>query len=236
MKALRFIRNILLAVVLAAACCAGAVALRGYQLYTQALEERPLYQRVAQVRGQEGFTPLSSLPDLYKEAVVAVEDHRFYTHGGVDFLAVGRALWNDLCSLSFKEGGSTITQQLAKNLCFSQEKELTRKVAEVFMAWDLESGYTKEEILELYVNCIYFGSGCYSVGEASQAYFGKEPWDMDAQECTLLAGVPNAPSVYDPTVNPDLASQRQRQVVSSMVEYDYLTPYEADELMGLPAA
>ena len=74
------------------------------------------------------------------------------------------------------------------------------------------------------------------MGEASQAYFGKEPWDMDAQECTLLAGVPNAPSVYDPTVNPDLASQRQRQVVSSMVEYDYLTPYEADELMGLPAA
>ena len=101
------------------------------------------------------------------------------------------------------EGGSTITQQLAKNLYFSQEKEMTRKVAEMFMAFDLERHYSKEEILELYVNTIYFGNGYYSVAEASEGYFGKAPSEMTEYESTLLAGIPNAPSVYALTANPD---------------------------------
>ena len=156
----------------------------------------------------------------------------FLSHGGIDLLAIGRAVWNDLCSLSFVEGGSTITQQLAKNMLFTQEKDLCRKAAEVFAAWDLESHYSKDEILELYVNSIYFGSGCYSVGAASQTYFEKDPAQMDANECTLLAGIPNAPSVYDLSVNPELAAQRQRQVVSSMLEHEFLTQEEAEELLA----
>lgn len=231
-KALRFTRNILLAVLLAAFCAVGVVAFQGYQMYTRAIGETPLYKRVAQVRAQEDFTPIGALPATYKDAVVAAEDHRFYSHGGIDLLSIGRALWNDLCSLSFVEGGSTITQQLAKNMLFTQEKALSRKAAEVFAAWELEASYTKDEILELYVNSIYFGSGCYSVASASQAYFGKEPAQMDAQECTLLAGIPNAPSAYDLSVNPELAAQRQKQVVSSMVEHDYMTEAEAEELLA----
>ncbi|MCI8921502.1 MAG: transglycosylase domain-containing protein [Acutalibacter sp.] len=231
-RALRFLRNIFLVVLAVGLCAAGAVAFQGYKLYTSALEEMPLYKRVEQVRQQPDFTSLESLPATYRDAVVAAEDHRFYSHGGIDLLAIGRAVWNDLRSLSFAEGGSTITQQLAKNMLFTQEKDLCRKAAEVFAAWDLESHYSKDEILELYVNSIYFGSGCYSVGAASQTYFEKDPAQMDANECTLLAGIPNAPAVYDLSVNPELAVQRQRQVVSSMLEHEFLTQEEAEELLA----
>ena len=141
---------------------------------------------------------------------------------------------NDIKAMSFVEGGSTITQQLAKNLYFTQEKRLTRKAAEMFMAFHIEANYTKEEIFELYVNSIYFGSGCYDVASASQAYFGVEPSQMDANQCTLLAGIPNAPSVYDLNANPDLATQRQRQVLTLMVEHQYLTADQASAIQ--PAA
>lgn len=232
MKLGRAIRNCLLVLLLAAACGAGYMAWQGYSLYAEALEEKPLEQRVAEQRAQPGYTALADLPGTYLKAVIAVEDHRFYEHGGIDLLAMGRALWNDLRTWSFAEGGSTITQQLAKNLCFSQEKSIVRKAAEVFAAWDLERRYSKDEILELYVNSIYFGSGCYNVGSASETYFGKEPKDMTDSECTMLAGIPNAPSVYDPTANPDLALQRQRQVVERMVAEEFLTDGQAAAILG----
>ena len=231
-RALRIVRNIFLVVLLAGVCGVGVIAVQGYQMYTAALEEKPLYKRVEQVRAQPDFTPIGELPETYKNAVVAAEDHRFYTHNGLDFLAIGRALWNDLCSLSFVEGGSTITQQLAKNMLFTQEKELCRKAAEVYAAWDLESKYSQDEILELYVNSIYFGSGCYSVGAASQTYFEKDAAQLNAWECAMLAGIPNAPGVYDLNINPDLAAQRQKQVVSSMVEHEYLTAEEAEDMLA----
>lgn len=232
MKLGRAIRNCLLVLLLAAACGAGYIAWQGYSLYAEALEEKPLEQRVAEQRAQPGYTALADLPGTYLKAVIAVEDHRFYEHRGIDLLAMGRALWNDLRTWSFAEGGSTITQQLAKNLCFSQEKSIVRKVAEVFAAWDLERRYSKDEILELYVNSIYFGSGCYNVGSASETYFGKEPKDMTDSECAMLAGIPNAPSVYDPTANPDLALQRQRQVVERMVAEEFLTAGQAAAILG----
>lgn len=231
-SALRGVRNVFLTLFALCILAGGCVALRGYWLYTAALERLPTNQAARQVREQEGFTPLSSLPKTYLDAVVTVEDHRFYEHGGVDLIAMGRALFNDIRTLSFAEGGSTITQQLAKNLYFTQEKELTRKAAEVFMAWKLESDFTKEELLELYVNSIYFGSGCYSVGDACRTYFDKEPGNMTDWESTLLAGIPNAPSVYDLNVNPDLAGQRQRQVVEMMVENGKLTRHRAEVILG----
>ena len=123
--------------VLLLALCLSAglyVGLKGYGMYREALEQKPLAEMAEQVRAQPDFTPLDELPRLYRDAVVAVEDHRFYSHGGVDFIALCRALWNDVCAGAFVEGGSTITQQLAKNLYFTQEKVLTRKAAEAFMA------------------------------------------------------------------------------------------------------
>lgn len=207
---------------------------RGFNLYREAIEEAGLDEMAASIQSSESFTPIDELPDLYLQAVVAVEDHRFYAHPGFDAIATARALVNDLKAGAIVEGGSTITQQLAKNLYFTQEKRLTRKVAEMFMAFHIEANYTKEEIFELYVNSIYFGSGCYDVASASQAYFGVEPSQMDANQCTLLAGIPNAPSVYDLNVNPDLATQRQRQVLTLMVEHQYLTADQASAIQ--PAA
>ncbi len=206
------------------ACAAGvlaatAVALRGYELYRSALAQKPLVKAVEQVRAQPDYTALEELPALYKEAVVAVEDHRFYAHGGIDILALCRAAWHDLRAGALVEGGSTITQQLAKNLYFTQEKDFARKIAEVFLAWELEARYTKDELLELYVNVIYFGSGYYGIGQASRGYFGKAPAALTPDECTLLAGVPNAPSAYDPARHPQLAAARQRRVEEALRRY-----------------
>lgn len=220
----------LLLLAAAAAVLCAVYGVRGYQMYRTALEDCSLEQKVAAVRSNEHYARLGELPDIYQDAVIAVEDHRFYSHRGVDPVAVARAVWNDLCSWSFKEGGSTITQQLAKNLYFSQERKLERKIAEVFMARAMEAAFEKDEILELYVNCIYYGSGYYCVYDAAVGYFGKEPWQLTDYECTLLAGLPNAPSVYDPTVNPALAAQRQAQVLQKMVCYGYLNEEEADEI------
>lgn len=227
---LKIVRNILLVFLAVFLTAAGGIALKGYSMYTAALERLPIQKAAQEVRAKEGFTPLDELPDTYLEAVVAVEDHRFYEHGGIDCIAIGRAVYNDIRTLSFAEGGSTITQQLAKNLYFTEEKEFSRKAAEVFMAWALEGHFTKDEILELYVNSIYFGSGCYTAGDACRTYFGVEPEDMSGYQCAMLAGIPNAPSVYDPTENPELARQRQRQVVGLMVKYAGLSEEDAQHI------
>lgn len=207
------------------------IAGTGYNMYKEAIGKTPLDEKVAQIKEKDNYTTLDEMPDIYKKAVVAVEDHRFYTHGGIDIIAIGRAIWNDIKAMSFVEGGSTITQQLAKNIYFTQEKELTRKVAEVFMAFKIEDKYNKNEILELYLNTSYFGDGYETVKEASRGYFGKEPLELTDYEAVMLAGIPNAPSVYAPTVNLDLAKQRTKQVIDAMVKYDVITQDEANRIL-----
>lgn len=218
------------AVLLAMAACA-LLCLAGWQMYREAVEAKSLDERVEEVRSREGYTAIDQLPELYLDAVVAVEDHRFWSHSGVDVFATARAAWNDLRTMSLREGGSTITQQLAKNLCFTQEKRFTRKIAEVFAALRLERMYSKDEILELYVNSIYFGEGCWCVGDACRTYFGREPSEMTDCEAALLAGIPNAPSLYNPAANPELARQRQGQVVRLMVRRGMLTEEDGQALM-----
>ena len=206
--------------------CGFALAGEGYGLYKNAIQEESLEAKVAEIRSQENFTSLEDMPETYVQAVVSVEDHRFYDHFGLDLIAIGRAVVNDIKAGRYVEGGSTITQQLAKNLYFSQEKTMNRKAAEVFLALELEQKYTKDEILELYVNSIYFGDGYYSVGEASEGYFGKPASEMNDYECTLLAGVPNAPSKYAPSKNLALAEKRQQKVISRMEACGYITEEE----------
>ena len=135
----------------------------GYKMYHDALAEQHLDEKVAEIQADPDYTTLAEIPAIYLEAVVAVEDHRFEHHFGIDLIAIGRAAWSNLTSWSLREGGSTITQQLAKNLYFTQEKSFIRKIAEMFMAFHLENTYTKDEILELYVNSIYFGDGYYEL-------------------------------------------------------------------------
>ena len=226
----KWIKRILLTVLAVILISAGVLACLGYRDFRKALDQEDLTGKVAELRSDPDYVQIENLPQTYLDAVVAVEDHRFREHGGVDFIAIARALKNDLLSGSMKEGGSTITQQLARNLYFDQDKELVRKVAEAFMAMELEKEYTKDEILELYVNTIYFGDGYYGIGEASRGYYRKAPAELNDYECTMLAGLPNAPSAYALSDHPDLAEQRRQVVVGQMVKYGYLSEEEGESL------
>ena len=204
---------------------------KGYSMYKEAIEKSTIEEKIEEIQNKESYTKFSELPDMYVKAVISVEDKRFCEHGGIVVIAIGRAFINDIKTMSYAEGGSTITQQLAKNMYFTQEKRIDRKIAEVFVAFDIERQYSKEEIFELYVNSIYFGDGYYTVKEACEGYFNKEVDEMTNGECILLAGIPNAPSVYAPTVNPELAKQRQKQVIEKMIDNNLLTQEEADEII-----
>ena len=228
---MKVIKKIIFVVILVAISISLLVIGNGYNMYKGALEQMPLSKKVASIIEKENYSKIDEIPQIYKDAVISVEDHRFYKHNGVDIIAIGRAFVNDIKAMEFVEGGSTITQQLAKNIYFTQEKKITRKIAEVFMAFEIEKEYDKDQILELYLNTSYFGDGYYTVKEACKGYFNKELNEMTDYECILLAGIPNAPSVYAPTKNPELAIQRQKQVMNKMVEYEYLTQEEANKIL-----
>ena len=229
---MKWFKRIVLVLLIAIVIVGIVVLANGYGLYKDAIEEMSLEDKVKEIREDEDFVPLTSLPIEYQQAVIAVEDHRFKEHGAIDLIAIGRAIWVNITNLELREGGSTITQQVAKNLYFIEDNNnpIKRKVAEIFMAFKLESMYSKDDILEMYVNTIYFGDGYYGIKEACNGYLDKEPQNMTLYESTMMAGIPNAPSVYAPTVNPELTKSRQQKVIDSMVEYGYLTQEEADNI------
>lgn len=228
---MKFIRRLLLFILVIIIIIGSVLYLNGNKLYKEKLSEISLENKVSSVRENSNFIKLNSLPTYYKDAVVSVEDRRFYSHGTIDFIALARATFSNIKQKDFKEGGSTITQQTAKNLYLIEEKDVSnRKVAESLIGRDLEKKYNKDEILELYVNTIYFGDGYYGIQEASKGYFNKDAKDLTLYEATMLAGVPNAPSLYAPTINFHLTQSRQKKVVSSMVETGTLSQEEADKL------
>lgn len=224
---MKFIRKLFIAIILIVIIIASILLLIGHSYYSKALKKKPLLTRVDEITNQEHFVKFEDMSSYYRNAVISVEDHRFYDHGPVDFIAIGRAIFTNVKSGEFQEGGSTITQQVAKNIVFSQERSWQRKIGEIFAAYDLEKNYNKRQIFELYVNTAYFGDGYYGIYEASYGYYNKSPKDLNLDESSMLAGVPNAPSVYAPTVNPELAKKRQYHVLNSMLEYGYITKDEA---------
>ena len=202
----------------------------GFSYYSNTLKEKSLISRVEAVTNHEHYISFNQLPKDYIHAVIATEDHRYYEHGAIDPIGIARAFYTNIRDGEFDEGGSTITQQVAKNVVFNQDKTLIRKLGEIFAAYDLEKHYSKDEIFALYVNSSYFGDGYYGIYDASMGYYKKAPKDLTLSESSMLAGVPNAPSVYAPTVNPDLAKKRQKHVLNRMVEYGYLTQEEANHV------
>lgn len=233
-KRKHIIRQTLYRLLVFVLCIMAAVSafygMKGYQMYQNAISQTSITEKVDMVRGEENYTQYSELPEFYIDAVISVEDHRFEKHSGIDPIAICRAAWTDIRERSFAEGGSTITQQLAKNLLFTQDKMIERKVAEVFAAFDLEANYSKEEIFELYANTVYFGSGYYGIYAAAAGYFMKMPSELTDYESAMLAGVPNAPSVYSPDINMEAASQRAVQVLHSMIRNKVLTQEEAERI------
>lgn len=228
---MKFFKKLLLTILLIIIILGVAFYANGYKLYNEATSKISIDDKVQSIRNDKDFTSISNVPSYYVYAIVAVEDHRFYLHGTIDPIGIGRAIISNLSNQEFREGGSTITQQTAKNLYFMEEDNvIARKSAEILVGNDLEKKYSKDEILELYYNTIYFGDGYYGIKQACEGYLKKEPSDMTLSDATMLAGVPNAPSIYAPTVNPDLTRKRQQKVISSMVEYKYLTQEQADNI------
>ena len=184
---------------------------------------------LANVHAAENRMPvkIAQVPIHLRDAFVAVEDNRFYEHAGIDPKGILRAVYANISGRTISEGGSTITQQLAKNAYLTQERTLKRKVQEVFLALQLERQYTKDEILEFYLNQIYFGQGAYGVQAAAKTYFNKNVEDLNLNECAMLAGIPKSPNYYSPLNNLPAAQERKAVVLDQMVKYGYIKPSEA---------
>ncbi len=190
---------------------------------------------VGELKVEKGiFVPINKIPDKMVNAVIAVEDSRFWKHRGIDYIAIGRALLKDIVSIGLKEGGSTITQQLAKVIFLTPEKTLTRKLREAALAIKMEKNLTKREILELYLNKIYFGHGAYGVEMASRVYFGKPIQDITLSEAALIAGLIKAPVMYSPYNDLTKAKERQQIVLTRMEDEGYIKRSEKENALRQP--
>src|SRR5271166_2206720 len=178
---------------------------------------------------------LIDLPPYLPKAFIAIEDKRFYSHAGIDPFGVSRAILRDITGRGAIEGGSTLTQQLAKNLFLTQERSLSRKIQEAILAFWLERKYSKNQILELYLNRVYFGSGAYGVEAAAQKYFGKSARFVSLSEAAMLAGLMKSPSKLAPTRNPEGASERAAQVIAAMAQQGQITEAMAKMALANPA-
>lgn len=211
----------------------------GYSISDSALEEGLVPDAVSQYYDNDNkiiYTTASAehrlpvkfdkVPKVVRNAFISIEDNRFYEHGGIDYRGTLRALVSNIMGQEV-QGGSTITQQLAKNAFLSQERTISRKIKEAFLAKQLENKYTKDEILTMYLNQIYFGEGSYGVESASQTYFGKHIQDVTLAEAATLAAIPKSPNYYDPMENPKANKERRDLVLDQMVKYGHITQEEA---------
>lgn len=212
----------ILAVVL---CCAIFTFIStAYVRYKVTINEKPLNEILTKIRSDENYVYMKDINEDFVHAVIAVEDPTFYEHNGVVLSNIMDAFFTNIKEKELVMGGSTITQQLSKNLYLDQRKTFHRKIAELFFVNDLESNLSKDEILEIYLNIIYFGDGYYGIKEASAGYFQTTPDKLTMAQATILAGLPQAPAVYQLSDGMELAKKRQRIVLEKMAEYNYLDP------------
>lgn len=194
----KIIIGILIIILVGVTSFIGFYTYKGYNLYSKAIEEKTIEERVGELRSKESYVTLDEISKEYKDQLLHSEDRRFYDHGAFDFIGLARAVFNNMITLSFSEGGSTITQQLAKNLLFDYRQNLERKFGEIFAATKLEELYTKDEIFELYMNITYFGNGCYGIEEASQYYYQKPALELNSDEAKALVHTIKSPNNYNP--------------------------------------
>ena len=164
--------------------------------------------------------------------MVAVEDNRFYKHGGIDFKAIIRSVVANVRAKSVVQGGSTITQQLAKNLFLNGNQDVSRKIREIVIARKLEKLYSKEEILELYANIVYYGNGYYGINNASYGYFNSAPKNLTLNQGSLLAGLLQAPNSYNPKKHLNKAKARQQEVLDAMLQYGYIPKEQMESVLS----
>lgn len=192
----------------------------GFFSYKVEIDNKSLSYKINSIKNNRNYVKLKNIDKKFLDSMVAIEDHRFYSHGALDYISICRATLNNIKARKIVEGGSTITQQLAKNLCLSNERSFKRKFKEVLLAFELEKRYSKEEILELYVNVINFGDGNIGIGQAAKGYFGKSAEYLTYGEATMLAGLPQAPSIYALSNDNELYKKRQSQVINALEKYN----------------
>ena len=185
-------------------------------VYRSIINDIEIQHIVNEIQASSNYVQVEDINEIFLDAIVAIEDHRFYKHGAIDLISIARATFINIKNKDIVEGGSTITQQLVKNLFLNMEQTLERKLNEIFIAFELEKLYSKEEILELYVNIVYYGDGFTGIKSACNGYFNKEPKDLSKDEATLLAGLPQAPSAYALNSNYEKALERQQQVIEAL--------------------
>ena len=203
----------------------------GYVNYVKAIDDVSIEDKVAEIRKRPHYVTFDKINENLFTATVAIEDRRFYEHHGVEYRSMLRAAVTNVFAHGIVGGGSTITQQLAKNLYFDYQPSYLRKVSEIFVAYDLEKKLSKKEILELYVNVINYGDNHIGIYEAAHGYFHKEPSELTIDEATLLAGLPQSPSNYQLSNHYKEARLRQKQVLEAMVDTDVLTSHEMQQLL-----
>lgn len=183
---------------------------------------------------RRSLVKFQDIPDVMKKAVLAIEDYRFYQHGGVDFMGIARAGVADVMHGGAAQGASTITMQVARNFFLSRDKTYSRKIYEMLLAYKIEAALSKDQILELYMNQIFLGQRAYGFASAARVYFGKDLKDISLPEAAMLAGLPKAPSAYNPVVNPKRAKIRQEYILKRMYELQYITKDQYDEAVKAP--
>ncbi|WP_051685124.1 biosynthetic peptidoglycan transglycosylase [Clostridium sp. KNHs205] len=174
------------------------IVITGYEMYKTAIETMSISDKVEEIRQDENYITFDEIPEEYINQVLKSEDKRFYYHLGFDPISTTRAMANNIMAGRFEQGGSTITQQLAKNMYFSFEKKYERKVAELFVAFQLEKELTKDEILELYCNIAYYGEGCYGLKQAAEHYYGVDPLELSEVQIVALVWTLKSPNNYNP--------------------------------------
>lgn len=224
---MKLLKRILLLLMIGILLFSSYVILKGRREYQKVINEKPIEQVVRAYTDKEDYVSYEEIDIDYVNAVVAVEDQRYFSRKGFDWIALIRAMFNNMLARKNIEGGSTISQQIAKNLYYvGKPRGVTEKIAEVFIMLDLEKQYSKEDLVALYANINYYGDGYWGIRQASNGYFGKEPIDLSIAQAALLAGIPNAPSAYQLSTGYDLAISRQHKVLRRMLEEDYITQYE----------
>lgn len=212
----KFIKILSSSIAIVLVICVGFIFIDGYNKYKEAINIISLESKINEIKTDINYTNIKDIDKDFLDGIVSVEDHRFYNHNGLDFISIVRATVNNITEGKIVQGGSTITQQLAKNLYFDSDKNFSRKVAEVFLAHDLEKNYTKNQILEIYVNIINYGDNYIGIKEASEGYFGTDPSNLNLNEASILAGIPQSPNRYALSKHYDKALKRQKQVLEAM--------------------
>lgn len=219
----KMIRRILLLVLVGVLFIVGIVTFFGYQEYKEAIKETPIVEKAKTLQNSDNYVQLEHISEDFLNAVVAIEDRRFYSHSGIDVISLVRVTLANLVAQDIVGGGSTITQQVAKNFYFMESNSFVRKVSEAFSAKDIEKEFDKDEILEMYVNMIYYGDGYYGIYEASMGYFNVPPAQLTLAQASMLAGLPQSPSRFALSNQNEASYHRQQDVLNTMLENEYIT-------------